>query len=129
MATEIERQRLRMDLGFAANDAISLPDETIDAIFVEAGDKFTDPASALIDTRVISLRRMVMQAANEVDYTQNNTSEKASQRYDHLVRELRRWEGLLEDAISLSSDSGAARSGKPMQNPPRIKEYPGGFVW
>lgn len=129
MATETERQRLRMDLGFAANDALSLSDETIDAVFVEAGERFEDPASALISTRVILLRRMLMQAANEVDYTQNNTTEKASQRYDHLAREFRRWEGLLEDAIILSSDSGAVRSGKPTQIPPRIKEYPGGFVW
>lgn len=77
----------------------------------------------------LSLRRMVMQAANEVDYTQNKTSEKASQRYDHLVRELRRWENLLEEAVTLASDSGAVRSGKPMQIPPRVKEYPWGYVW
>jgi hypothetical protein len=62
-----------------------------------------------------------------VDYTQNNTTEKASQRYDHLVRELRRWEGLLEDAVTY--EAGAVRSGKPMQIPPRIKEYPRGYVW
>jgi len=129
MTTELERQRLRMDLGFAAGDTASLSDNTIDAIFLEAGERFTDPASILISTRVISLRRMVMQAANEVDYTQNNSSEKASQRYDHLIRELRRWEGLLEDALSLASESGAVRSGKPQQIPPRIKEYPRGYVW
>jgi hypothetical protein len=127
MATELERQRLRMDVGFLADDVLSLPDAAVDAIFVEAGERFSDPASIEISTRVITLRRMVMQAANEVDYTQNNTTEKASQRYDHLVRELRRWENLLGDAIS--AEAGAVRSGKPMQNPPRVKEYPEGFRW
>jgi len=122
MATALEQQRLRMDVGFAPDDVLSLSDATIDAIFVEAGERFGDPASILISTRVITLRRMVMQAANEVDYTQNNTTEKASQRYDHLVRELRRWENLLEDAVS--AEAGAVRSGKAMQNPPRGKEYP-----
>jgi hypothetical protein len=127
MATLLEQQRLRMDVGFAPDDATALSDATIDAIFEEAGERFEDSASITISTRVITLRRMVMQAANEVDYTQNNTTEKASQRYDHLVRELRRWEGLLEDAVTF--EAGAVRSGKPMQIPPRIKEYPRGYVW
>lgn len=128
MATLVEQQRLRMDLGFAPDDTASLSDATIDAIFVEAGEKYEDPDSVLIATRVISLRRLVMQASNEVDYTQNNTTEKASQRYDHLTREYDRWFRLLRDAEELLA-GGAVRSGKPTQNPPRIREYPEGFRW
>jgi len=128
MATLVEQQRLRMDLGFQPDDTASLSDVTIDAIFVEAGEKYEDPNSALIATRVISLRRLVMQAANEVDYTQNNTTEKASQRYDHLTKEYDRWFRLLTNNEELLA-GGAVRSGKPMTNPPRIREYPEGFRW
>jgi len=128
MATLVEQQRLRMDLGFQPDDTLSLSDATIDAIFVEAGERYEDPASTLIATRVISLRRLLMQAANEVDYTQNNTSEKASQRYDHLTKEYDRWFRLLRDAEELVA-GGAVRSGKPMRVPPRVREYPEGFAW
>src|SRR4249920_3226436 len=101
MATQTERERLRMDLGFAPDDAASLSDTLADAIFVEAGKYYTDPASITASTRIISLRRLLMQAANEVDYTKNNSSEKASQRYDHLEKELARWEEILEYATAL----------------------------
>lgn len=129
MATQLEQERLRMDLGFGATDELSLSNDTIDAIFVEAGEYYTDPASILVGTRVLSLRRLLMQAANEVDYTQNRTSEKASQRYKQLENELLRWEGLLEDVLALSGEGGSVRSGKPTQNPPRVKEYPWGYTW
>jgi len=127
MPTQTERERLRLDLGFAKDDILSLPDVTIDDVFAEAGERYEDPASATVATRVISLRRLLIQAANEVDYTQNNTSEKASQRYDHLNRELSRWISFLNDAVA--EESGAARSGKPSSNPPRVREYPYGWRW
>lgn len=127
MATDTERQRLRMDLGFQPNDTASLSDELADAIFVEAGERYDDPNSIAACTRVISLRRLLMQAANEVDYTKNNTSEKASQRYDHLEKELARWEEILEYAQALSGDGGAVRSGSPTTLPPFISEYPYGI--
>lgn len=129
MATLVEQQRLRMDLGFEPDDTISISNATIDAIFIEAGEYYEDPASMVVSTRVIALRRLVMQAANEVDYTKNNSSEKASQRYDHLLKELERWQGYLDDAIGIATGGGNVRSGKPMSLPPRIMEYPGGFVW
>jgi hypothetical protein len=129
MATTVERQRLRMDLGFQPDDVASLSDAAIDAIFVEAGEYYTDPTVIAITTRVISLRRLLMQAANEVDYVANNSTEKASQRYDHLRKELERWEALQEAAEGLALAGGGVRSGKPVKNPPRIKEYPEGFLW
>lgn len=129
MATEIERQRLRMDLGFGATDEASLSNDTIDAIFLEAGEYWTDPVALTAGTRILSIRRLLMQAANEVDYTQNKTSEKSSQRYAHLTLELERWEKIQEDALVLAGEMGTVRSGKPMQQPPRIKEYPWGYVW
>jgi len=67
MATTLEQQRLRMDLGFLPDDEVSLSNEVIDDIFLEAGEQYNDPTSVTIATRVISLRRLLMQAANEVD--------------------------------------------------------------
>ena len=127
MATLVEQQRLRMDLGFQPDDTASLSDATIDAIFLEAGEYYTDPASIAASTRVLCLRRLMMQAANEVDYTKNNSTEKSSQRYDHLSKELARWEDILEYATALSGGSGAVRSGKSQQLPPRLREYPYGI--
>lgn len=127
MATDTERQRLRMDLGFQPNDIASLPDAIIDDMFDEAAQFYSDPASIAVSVRVTALRRLTMQAANEVDYTKNNTSEKASQRYDHLVKELARWEDLLEYAIALSGESGSVRSGRPTSLPPYVREFPYGI--
>ena len=129
MATTLEQQRLRMDLGFLPDDTVSLSNEVIDDIFLEAGEQYNDPTSVTVATRVISLRRLLMQAANEVDYQKNRTSEKASQRYAQLAKELERWEAKLEIAEISASESGAVRSGKPMQQPPRVKEYPWGYTW
>jgi len=117
-----------MDLGFAPTDIVSLPDAVIDDIFLEAGEYYSDPTVIAATARVISLRRLIMQAANEVDYTKNNTSEKASQRYDHLTKELARWEGIQEGVLALTGEgSGAVRGGNSTTLPPRIQEYPYGI--
>jgi hypothetical protein len=129
MATELERQRLRMDLGFNATDEASLTNDTIDAIFLEAGEYWLDPLAATAGTRILSIRRLLMQAANEVDYTANKTSEKASQRYKHLSAELDRWQKIQDDVLIASGEIGTVRSGKPMQQPPRVREYPWGYTW
>jgi len=129
MATTLEQQRLRMDLGFLPDDTASLSNEVIDDIFLEAGEYLTDATSVAVNARVISIRRLLMQAANEVDYTQNRTSEKASQRHAQLEKELLRWEDLLDKAVTAAGDLGAVRSGKPMQQPPRMREYPWGYTW
>jgi uncharacterized membrane protein YccC len=128
MATELQRQRLRLDLGFVADDVLSLSDQAADDIYVEAGERYTDESSIDISARVISLRRLLMQAANEVDHTQNKSSERSSQRYAHLSKELERWQGLL-DLSATVAEGGSVRSGKPMVLPPRVKEYPEGFRW
>lgn len=128
MATLLEQQRLRLDVGLTANDTTTLPDATIDALFVEAGETYTDAASIHAATRVIYIRRLLTQAANEVDYTQNNTTEKASQRYEHLKELLAEWQGKLDAAVSVTAGS-AARFGRTGRKPARIKEYPGTWGW
>jgi hypothetical protein len=124
VAALIDQQRLRLDLGLAADDTTNLPDETIDDIFDEAGESYTDAASIKAATRVIALDRLLIQAASQVDYTQNNTTEKASQRYTHLSQERAKWQGRLDEAIG-DARSSSARFGRTSHRPTRIKEYPG----
>ncbi len=128
MATLLEQQRLRLDVGYTASDTTSLPDATIDAIYVEAGETYTDAASIHAATRVIYISRLLMQAAAEVDYTQNETQEKASQRFAHLKELLAKWEKKLDDAINVTTGS-AARFGRTTRRPARIKEHPNGNGW
>lgn len=123
MATLVEQQRLRVALGLQPNDITSLPDDVIDAIFDEAGETYTDATSIHAATRVIALDRLLIQAASDVDYTQNNTSEKASQRYAMLSKERERWQAKLDEAVA-AGRSSAARFGRTTRKPARIKEYP-----
>lgn len=109
----------------AANDESVLDNDQAEALFVEAGESYTGAASIHAATRVIYIRRLLIQAAAEVDYTQNNTTEKASQRYTHLKELLAEWQGKLAAAIS----GGAARFGRTTRKPARIKEYPGSWGW
>lgn len=125
MATTLERQRLRMDLGFGPDDTTSLSDAAADALFVEAGESYSDTASIHAATRVIYLGRLLIQAANEVDYTQNETQEKASQRWDHLNAEWLRWRKRLDEVEATVAPS-AARFGRTTRKPARIKEHPNG---
>jgi hypothetical protein len=119
---------LRLDLGFAADDTESLTDEVADALFVEAGEMWSDTLSILAGTRVIQISRMMIQAAADVDYTQNNTTEKASQRYEHLKEELAKWQRRLDDVIVLGQGS-SARFGRTTRKPARLKEYPSDGSW
>lgn len=128
MATLLEQQRLRLDLGLSASDTTSLPDATIDALFVEAGETYTDAASLIASTRVIAINRLLIQAASDVDYVQNNTQERASQRHAMLEKELLKWQAKLDDAV-VATGSGAARFGRPKRQPARIKEHPGAWGW
>lgn len=129
MATETQRQRLRLDLGLDADDAASLTDTTIDALYVEVGESYSDTGSIHAATRVIMLERLLMQAAADVDYTQNNTTEKASQRFTQLRARLEDWRKKLDDAVLDTTSIGAARFGRTKHKPARIKEYPGTWGW
>lgn len=128
MASLLEQQRLRLDVGLAADDTTSLPDATIDAVFVEAGENYTDAASLVASTRVIVLRRLRASASSAVDYQQNNSSEKASQRFAHLTTLLKEWQGKLDEAIVDGRGSGV-KSGRTTRKPARIKEYPNSSTW
>lgn len=126
MASDTDYKRLRLDLGLAATDTTSLPDATAEDIFDEVEESYTDAASIHAATRVIAIERLLMQASADVDYVQNNTQEKASQRAIALEKRLIDWRKKLIDAVGAASGSGTARFGKPTRKPARIKEHPNG---
>ena len=123
MATETERTRLRSDIGATVT---SLSDDDADAIFTEAGEKYTDADSITAYTRVLAIRRLLASSAKLTDYTQNQSQEKQSQVFDHLQKLLAFWRGELDTAVSAASTVGAARFGGMRRKPKKVKEYPGG---
>lgn len=128
MATATEQQRLRLDLGLAADDTTTLPNDEADAIFVEAGESYTDGASIKASTRIIAIQRLLASSAKMTSYRQNNSSEDASDVFKHLKQLLDYWRGNLATAIAddeLANRGSVARFGKTTRRPARIKEHPG----
>lgn len=128
MATVTDYQRLRMDLGLQPDDESQIDNDQAELLFVRAGETYTDAASAATYTRVLAIRGLLVQAANEVDYTQNESSEKASQRFAHLSKLLDLWRGELAAVVGAAAGS-SARFGKTTRRPARVKEYPGSWGW
>lgn len=121
MATEFQRSRLRDDIGA---DATSLPDAEADAIYVEAGESYTDADSIKAATRVIAIRRLLASSAKLTTYRQNNSSENMSDVFKHLQDLLGLWQGELDKAVTAGSAVGAARFGGMRRKPAAIREYP-----
>lgn len=126
MATETDYQRLRLDLGLDIDDQVALSDAKAALIFEEVEEGYTDATSIKAASRVLAINRLMIQAASDVDYIQNNSTEKASQQYAMLEKELLKWQAKLDDAVA-GVGSGAARFGRPKRLPARIKEHPGGW--
>lgn len=95
MALTTVYQRFRRDMGLAEDDTASLSDPAIDALLEEAGETYTGTATISAYARVLYLRGKLSSASSEVDYTQNESQEKASQRFDHWRDLLAFWEGRL----------------------------------
>lgn len=125
MAETVDYQRLRMDLGLQPNDESQLDNGQAELLFVRAGEAYTDSASIAAYTRVLAIRGLLIQAANEVDYTQNESSEKASQRFAHLSKLLDLWRKELDVVVGAALGS-SARFGRTTRRPARVKEYPNG---
>lgn len=128
MAELIDYQRLRMALGLRPDDESQIDNGQAELLFVQAGETYTDAGSITVYTRVLALDSLLMQAANDVDYTQNKTTEKASQRYAMLSKERDKWQKRLEEVID-AARSSAARFGRTKRKPARIYEYPGEWYW
>jgi hypothetical protein len=123
-----QNQRLRVDVGFAPDDIVGLPDAQIEDAYERAGVIYTDTASVNASARVIVLEQLYAAAVTSTDYTQNSTQEKASQLFDHYGKLLDKWNAALDGAINLAAagESGSVRSGRQTRKPARLKEFPGG---
>jgi hypothetical protein len=121
-------QRHRVDVGFAPDDTLSLPDEQIEDAYDRAALLYTDTASVEAVARVIVLEQLYAAAKTSTDYTQNNTTEKASQLFDHYEKLLDKWNAALTKAINVATvdEAGSVFSGHSVRKPPRYKEFPGG---
>lgn len=126
MATELEIARLRRDTNTTET---SLPTNTAQALFVEAGEVYTGAATIGAYTRVLVLTGLIASAASLTDYSQDTTTEKQSQVFDHLYKLLALWEDKLAAAIDAeviaARGSSAARFGGKRIKPARIQEWPG----
>ena len=122
--TAAQKSRLRRDTGA---DATSLPDDTIDDLFDEAAELYTDTATIAAYTRVLVINGLLSSAAKAVTYRQNESTENQSDIFKHLKDLLKLWEDKTDDAIEAASTSGAARFGSVRRKPARVREYPGAW--
>jgi hypothetical protein len=123
MASATDIARLRRDTG---TDETSLPDEDAEDIFDEAGEKYSDSATASSFTRVLVIQSLLSSAAKMHTYKQNESTENLSDVFKHLRDLLAIWEAKTEDAITAAAgSSGAARFGGLRRKPAKVREYPG----
>lgn len=110
MATQSDYQSLRIDVGLAPDDVITLPDAQAESNFQRAAVIYPDPNNPLgaqyAYTRVITLEQLYAKAVTQTDYTQNNSQEKASQLFDHYKALLDMWKGKVSDAIAGGGSGG-----------------------
>lgn len=121
VASQNQADRLRADTNTTTT---SLPDESIDDIWTEAGDAYADATSLSAYARVIVLRRMLAGAITINDYRQNETEEKAGAIFGRVEKALKFWLDTLVAAELLAAGS-RARFGRTKALPTRIREYPG----
>lgn len=121
MATDAQlRDRLRRDVG--ANST-ALSDADADALFEEAGETYSDAASAYAYARVLALQGILANSAKLTSYKQNESTENLSDIFKHLKELLKVWEDKTTDAVG-AAGSGAARFGGVRRKPAPVREYP-----
>jgi hypothetical protein len=112
MATPQDYERLRVDCGLAPSDTVTLPDWQAEDNFDRAALIYPDPLIPLgaqdAYTRVLTLEQLYASAVTSTDYTQNNSTEKASQLFDHYGKLLDMWRGKLKVAAMGGTGGGVA---------------------
>lgn len=106
-------------------DDVSLPSGEAENLFARAEALYTDAEAVRAATRVFYLRGLLANSAKMVTYRQNQTTENASDIFDHVKFLLEYWETNLqaiEDRI-LSAE-GSARFGRVKKIPTKLWEYP-----
>lgn len=110
MATQSDYQLLRIDVGMAPDDIVSLPDAQAESNFDRAELIYPDPTNPaggqFAYTRVLTIEQLYAKAVTQVDYTQNNSQEKASQLFDHYKGLLDLWKSKVSDAIAGGGSGG-----------------------
>ncbi len=123
MATTIERERLRADLDA---DEDVLTDAEIDDVFARATALYGNNAAAIhAGARVVAIQQLLAAAAKRADSTQNASSERHAQVFDHLLRLRAIYEGEALSALRLALDAAIAWGGL-RRGWTRIEEYPVG---
>jgi hypothetical protein len=120
VASATDIARLRRDVGADEN---SLPDYDADDIFVEAAETYSNATAAAAYARVLAIQGLLASSAKLTNYRQNNSSEDASDVFEHLSNLLKLWEQKTADAQK-ATGSGAMRFGATGKKPTRVKEYP-----
>lgn len=128
MPAPTKNQRLRIDVGLDADDVGSLPDEIADDNYLRAEAYSSNAYVQDVYARVLTLEQLWAKAAHENDYVQNDSSEKASQRFAHFTKLLEGWRTRLALAESESTGIpyGALRGAKTAR-PSYPHDYPGGW--
>lgn len=103
MADETDYELLREDVGATV---AQLPDLKAETLFTRAEAKYGAAADAVFAyTRVLALRSSWAKSAEEdVDYTQNEESEKLGQRPANKQNLLKYWQKELEKAIAAAAN-------------------------
>lgn len=117
MATALQRERLRGDLD-AGED--TLTDAEIDDTFARAEAQYNDNTGAVeAAARVVAIQQLLAGAAKRADYAQNESSERRSQVFEHLMRLRAIYEADVQAALASQVQWGGLR-----RKPSRIEEYP-----
>src|SRR4030095_6178165 len=97
VATTADYELLRVDVGLKADDIVRLPDAQAESNFDRAALVYPDPTNPagaqFAYTRVLTIEQLYAKAVTQVDYTQNNSKESASQIFDHYAKLLDMWKG------------------------------------
>ena len=118
--TDTDRERLRLDTG---HTSVSLDDTEADAIFARAAEDYS-PSAVDSGARVIAIQYLLGNASKLNDYIQNNSEEKASQVFNHLMKLLGYWED--KAAEDTKEDyGGGVLTGRTKRIPRRLKGFPG----
>lgn len=121
--TQTQIDRLRRDTG---TNETSLPDEDIQDIFDEAGERYTDETTIAAYARVLVIQSLLSSSAKLATYKQNESQENLSDIFKNLQALLKVWEGKVDAAITeAAGSSGAARFGGLRRKPAKVREYPG----
>jgi hypothetical protein len=117
MASVIQRERLRGDLDV---DEVALSDAEIDDAFARAAERYGDNTGAVeASARVVAIQQLLGGAAKRADTSQNESSQRHSQVFEHLMRLRAIYLADLQEALNAVAQFGGLH-----RKPTRIEEYP-----